>query len=258
MPRLVQPEILDSLSADDPQAIRSRRDLRRVNAWMGNTRLLATLAASLAPLPSAPRVIELGAGDGAGAAGLLRRLRLRPGRLDLVDCAPVADPAVVVRLREAGWEVTTPVADVGIFLQNDVGPRADLIVANLFLHHFTDDALRRVFAAVAARADRFIACEPRRSAVSLAGARLLWAIGCNAVTRHDAVVSVRAGFRAGELPALWPVAAGWRLRDAAGFPFSQLFAAERAEASEGMSGRAKDAKGAKGGSTGRAEPGYAV
>lgn len=227
MTRLVQSEILDTLSADDPQAIRSRCDLRRVNAWMGNPRLLATLAASLAPLPPAPRIVELGAGDGAGTAGLLRRLRLRPGRLDLVDRAAVADPAVVGRLREVGWQVNTPVADAETFLQNDSGPRADLIVANLFLHHFTDDALRRLLAAVAERCDRFIACEPRRSAWSLAGARLLWAIGCNAVTRHDAAVSVRAGFRSGELPALWPGGTGWRLRDSAGFPFSQLFAAEK-------------------------------
>lgn len=232
MTRRVQPEILDTLSADDPQAIRSRRDLRRVNAWMGNTRLLATLAASLAPLPSVPRIVELGAGDGAGAAGLLRRLRVRPGRLDLVDRAAVADPAIVAGLRAAGWQVTTPVADAEAFLQNEPGPRADLIVANLFLHHFDDEALRRLLGAAAARANRFIACEPRRSAMSLAGARLLWAIGGNAVTRHDAVVSVRAGFRTGELSALWPAAAGWRLREAAGFPFSQLFAAERAEATE--------------------------
>lgn len=227
MPRLVQPELLDSLPAGDPQAVRSRRDLRRVNAWMGNARLLATLAASLTPLPPVPRIIELGAGDGDGAAGLLRRVRAGPGRLDLVDCAAVADPSVLAGLRLAGWQVTTPVADAESFLQNDPGPRADLIVANLFLHHFDDDALRRLLAAVAVCSDRFIACEPRRSPLALAGARMLWAIGGNAVTRHDAVVSVRAGFRPGELPALWPAGAAWRLRDARGFPFSQLFAAER-------------------------------
>ena len=232
MPRLVQPELLDTLPPEDPAAVRSRRDLRRVNAWMGNLRLLASLVRGLSPLPPAPRIVELGAGDGTLAACLVRRLRLPPGRLDLVDRAGVADPAVVARLRNAGWQVTAPVADAESFLQDDPGPRADLIVANLFLHHFDDDALRRLLAAVAAKAGRFIACEPRRSAMSLAGTRLLWAIGASAVTRHDAAVSVRAGFRPGELPALWPSAAGWRLCDVAGFPFSQLFAAEHAEASE--------------------------
>lgn len=227
MTRLVQPELLDALPADDPRAVASRRDLRRVNAWMGNAGLLATLAASLTPLPPTPRVVELGAGDGTVTARLLRRLRAAPGRLDLVDRAAVAEPAVVTRLRQAGWNVTTPVADAETFLQGDSGPPADLIVANLFLHHFADDALRRLLAGIAARGVRFIACEPRRAALSLTAARLLGAIGCNAVTRHDALVSVRAGFRPGELPALWPAGGGWRLRDALGFPFSQLFAAER-------------------------------
>jgi hypothetical protein len=39
--RLVQPEILDTLPPDDPRALRSRRDLRRVNAWMGNDAIMA-------------------------------------------------------------------------------------------------------------------------------------------------------------------------------------------------------------------------
>ncbi|MFN0067656.1 MAG: hypothetical protein ACKVYV_08480 [Limisphaerales bacterium] len=227
MPRLVQPELLDTLPPDDPEAVHSRRDLRRVNAWMGNARLLARFVGPVTSFPPAPRIVELGAGDGAGAAGLLRRLRLRPGRLDLVDRAAAADPAVIAALRAAGWQVSVPRADAASFLRDDSGPRADLIVANLFLHHFDDASLRRLLAAVAVRGDRFVACEPRRSAWSLAGARLLGLIGCNYVTRHDSVVSVRAGFRTGELAALWPGAAGWRLRDAAGFPFSQLFAAER-------------------------------
>jgi hypothetical protein len=34
--------------------------------------------------------------------------------------------------------------------------------------------------------------------------KLLWLIGCNAVTRHDAAVSMRAGFIRQELSALWP------------------------------------------------------
>jgi hypothetical protein len=39
--RIVQPEMLDTLPPDDPRALRSRRDLRRVNAWMGNAGIMA-------------------------------------------------------------------------------------------------------------------------------------------------------------------------------------------------------------------------
>ena len=41
MNRIVEPELLDTLSPADPRAIRSRRDLRRVNAWMRNPVIMA-------------------------------------------------------------------------------------------------------------------------------------------------------------------------------------------------------------------------
>ena len=41
MTRRVEPELLDELPASDPRAVRSRQDLRRVNAWMGNARIMA-------------------------------------------------------------------------------------------------------------------------------------------------------------------------------------------------------------------------
>jgi hypothetical protein len=50
-------------------------------------------------------------------------------------------------------------------------------------------------------------------------------IGCNAVTRHDAAASVRAGFAGRELSALWPARPGWRLREGRAGLFSHLFVA---------------------------------
>jgi hypothetical protein len=48
------------------------------------------------------------------------------------------------------------------------------------------------------------------------------------VTRHDAVVSVRAGFSGRELSQLWPRAPGWRLDERPQAPFSHLFTARHA------------------------------
>src|SRR5688572_12134903 len=62
MQRLVEPELLDSLPADHPEAIRSRRDLRIINRWMGNARHLARAIYSIEPPPR--KVLELGTGDG--------------------------------------------------------------------------------------------------------------------------------------------------------------------------------------------------
>jgi hypothetical protein len=67
--------------------------------------------------------------------------------------------------------------------------------------------------------------------VSLAGSHLLGLIGCNDVTRHDAVLSVHAGFRGTELSELWREAQpdGWTLRESAAGPFGHLFSASRAQ-----------------------------
>ena len=103
----------------------------------------------------------------------------------------------------------------------------DVMLANLFLHHFPEKSLRALLRLAAARTNWFIACEPRRSLSALTASRLLGFIGCNSVTQHDAVVSVRAGFAGHELSALWPAVAGWRLSERPAGRFSHCFVAQR-------------------------------
>ena len=198
--RSLEPEWLDELPADDPRAVRSRADLRRVNAIMGNARVIAR------HLGEARRVADLGGGDGS----LMRAVERKLGRK--------LDITIVDRI--AGIEVFEFLAAPGEPL--------DAVVANLFLHHLTDHDLRRLFALAVDRAPLFVACEPRRSRLALAGSRLMWLIGANDVTRHDAVASVRAGFTGGELSALWPLAPGWTLTELPALPFSHLFVARHA------------------------------
>jgi len=224
MKRVVEPEWLDCLPAADPRAAASRRDLRRVNWLMGNAAILADALVGAATKP--PRtLVDLGAGDGSLALRLARRLSARwPGlRLMLVDRTPSIAPSTLAAIAETGWQAETVAADAEDWCCSRVG-RADIVVANLFLHHFDDVALSRLLHAVAARAVIFAASETRRGAVALAGSRLLGLIGCNDVTRHDAVVSVRAGFAGGELSALWP-RVGWSLREGPAGWSSHLFVA---------------------------------
>lgn len=217
MERTIEPEWLDVLPASDRRAQRSRADLRRINSLMGNARHLARMLAA-----PALRIADLGAGDGTVMLAVARRLR-RPGvELVLVDRSPSAH---VDDFEQHGWQAATATADAHEFLARR-GPRFDAIVANLFLHHFEDEPLRRLLELAAARTSLFVACEPRRARLPLYASRLLGAIGCNDVTRHDAVVSVRAGFRDDELSRLWPREWGWRLSERAAWPFSHLFVAE--------------------------------
>jgi hypothetical protein len=99
----------------------------------------------------------------------------------------------------------------------------------LFLHHFSCERLQRLLALCANQTGLFVACEPRRSGLARTASQLLWVVGCNDVTRHDAVVSVRAGFNGSELSGLWPKCDPWQLHERPAMLFSHCFVACREE-----------------------------
>ncbi len=222
--RLVQPEMLDELPAADPRAVGSRADLARLNAIMGH----AGIFARLWPVSRPPfHVVEIGAGDGVLCWQLLRRLApaSRPRRLTFVDRQSLLADATRERIEKLGVQVVVVQADVFTWLAR--GEPFDLGLANLFLHHFPETELRSLLGQWAALGKVFLAVEPRRSAVSGVASRMLGLIGCNAVTRHDAAVSVQAGFAGKELSNCWPAAGQWTLVERRAGLFSHQFRAER-------------------------------
>jgi hypothetical protein len=222
--RVIQPEILDELPADDARAIQSRRDLQKVNAFMGHAGMV-TRALRAAPAP--PRLlVELGAGDGTFLLKVAKRVTHRTRvRAVLVDRRPSLSDATRDGFAAIGWDVDTCPSDVFEWLCRPHAEMADVTLANLFLHHFHDNELATLLTLAAQQTRRFIACEPRRSRTGLAGASLLRAIGCNEVTLHDAHISVRAGFLDRELSRLWPPEAGWRLSERRRGLFTHTFVA---------------------------------
>lgn len=243
MARTVLPELLDDLGMQDPRAQRSRRDLRRLHRIMRTeTILLDALRKISLRRPSSPsspplQVLEIGAGDGSLMLGVARALQgvWPPVSLTLLDQHNLLEPSTERCYARAGWHVTAQVGDVLDWANHqpmaEVTPsmgRWDLIVSNLFLHHFEEPQLRVLLDAVAARSNHFIACEPRRTLLALAGSHLVGAVGANAVTRQDAVLSVRAGFLDQELCSLWPEGGGdWTLEEYPAGLFSHCFYAKR-------------------------------
>ena len=227
MIRRVEPELLDELPPGDPQARRSREDLRRLNLLMGHARIVARAFINSNGGDKPKRLVEIGAGDGRFALSLARRLSPRWPNLEvvLVDRQDIVEQQTRRAFGELGWNCDAVQADVFDWLKGSHRWPGDCIVANLFLHHFTDVRLRELLALVAERAKCFVACEPRRYRPVLAASRLLGWIGCSEVTHHDAAVSVRAGFRGKELSGSWPANAGWSFEEGATGLFSHRFVA---------------------------------
>jgi hypothetical protein len=220
--RSIVPELLDSLPASDPRAQRSRRDLALIN---GTMRQSAIMALALARFPAPALLADLGGGDGRFLLDVARRIsrNWRSVKVMVLDRHDIVSRETRAGFEELGWRCEVMTGDIFETLPR---LRADIVMANLFLHHLNDTALARLFDATARQAGGFAACEPRRSRFALAASRMVFALGANDVTRHDAVASVRAGFTGQELSALWP-REGWSLAEQSAFPFSHVFTAIR-------------------------------
>src|SRR5437867_3594158 len=153
MQRRVEPELLDELSANDPFAIQSRGDLQRVNAFMGNPRIMARALQTAFPARKPHRLVELGAGDGTFLLQVARRLSpdWRNVNVTLVDRQALVRPETVSAFESMGWQAERVTMDVFEWLRESVAQPFDAIVANLFLHHFSDARLAELLFAISPR-----------------------------------------------------------------------------------------------------------
>lgn len=229
MKRTVEPELLDELPPEDPRAIHSRRDLHRVNALMRSHRIMADALLAGTNGYSPKHIVDLGAGDGDFLLRVAQRLApLWKGvSASLLDRLSIVPAATLKEFERLDWQAESTIADVFAWARQTPANPAEVVVANLFLHHFSDAQLAGLFRAVSKNVNLFVAVEPRRAALPMFCSRSLWVVGCNAVTRHDAVASVRAGFIGCELSTLWPVADEWILSEKPMGAFSQVFVAQR-------------------------------
>jgi hypothetical protein len=224
MKRVVEPELLDELPKENLRAIHSRRDLQRINFFMGNAVLAERRLRGLFPESPPKRIAELGAGDGTFMLKIAQKFSRdwKNVEIILVDHQELVSPETREKFRRLGCNLKTISADVFHWLSNC--EPVDCIFANLFLHHFEDKKLSELFHLVSMKTTKVFGIEPHRSRGGIFGTKLLWLIGCNDVTRHDAAISVRAGFASNELSALWPEKS-WQLEESDEGLFSHGFLA---------------------------------
>jgi hypothetical protein len=198
MQRTLQPELLDSLPPDHPDALHNRRDLRLTNAITGTHRWIARTVPTL--LQPGERALELGAGTGE----LGRKLAAAGLACDGLDLWPRPDdwPSA------CGWHREDLMRFTGF-------EHYTVVFANFLLHQFSDADLARLGTRLRhANVRAIVACEPVRCRRSQVLFRVLGPVlGANHVSLHDAHVSIAAGFRGEELPrTLGLPPTEWRVR----------------------------------------------
>lgn len=187
--RRVQPEILDGLPPDHPDALHNRRDLRFFNALMGNFRWFALALRN--HLHAGDRLLELGAGEGDLGRYLRKSLPQTFFTYTGLDLWP----------QPKAWP------EKWRWLSKDLSTCPDyahynVILGNLILHQFEDDVLANLGRQWREHARLLVFCEPARSTLHLRQLPLARVAGINYVSRHDARVSIEGGFRERDLPRL--------------------------------------------------------
>lgn len=186
-PRVIQPEILDSLPP--AEAAPSLADLVRINRYLGGHQVLRGLLRR-AGAPERFSLLDVGAASG-DMADAVRRMRPQ-ARVTLLDHVAAHLPAGGDRVCADAFRMPFPDASF------------DYVYCSLFLHHF-DDArvalLLREFGRLSRRA--VLVSDLLRHALAywfLPATR--WLFRWHPVTVHDGRISVAAAFRAAELAGL--------------------------------------------------------
>ncbi|RUT81830.1 methyltransferase domain-containing protein, partial [Mesorhizobium sp. USDA-HM6] len=141
---------------------------------MLQARIMASLLRKFVPKPPG-RILEIGAGDGTFMLAVARRMVKQWPRVELtlLDRVDVLTAELSVDFDRLGWTVAGITADVFDWAERAGGSRYDAITVNLFLHHFDDAGLLRLFSLLAPKAPLLLATEPLRSMPALVAAGLL-------------------------------------------------------------------------------------
>lgn len=197
--RSVQPEILETLPHDHPDALRSREDLFLVNGVMGNHRWIARMMRRHAR--SDWKITEIGAGDGLLSLSLAEQGLCRTQDLHAFDLAP----------RPSLWPADAAWTQGDLFIHPL--PGSEVLTANLFLHHFLPDQLHLLGRRIPPETRMILAAEPARYRIHTLMGRFFCSLAeLNWVTRYDMQVSIRAGFRRMELPRSLGLRDDWQIQ----------------------------------------------
>ena len=196
--RVIQPELLDTLPQDDPHAIRAREEMVMVNGIMGNHRWIERMIHRHREVGW--RITELGAGDGTLSLRLLESGCGTEATLHAFDLAPRPK----LWPKAAHWTCGDVLAQAL--------PETEIVIANLFLHHFTQEQLLLIGSQLSPATRLIVAAEPaRRWIYSVLGRLFCEVAELNHVQRFDMQASIRAGFHGQELQQALGLGHEWQV-----------------------------------------------
>ena len=213
--RAIDPELLD-LGVPEEEAVRSLRDLQRVNRWLGGRRSL--LRAVRPFLADGGRLLDVGCGSADLPAEVVART---PAAI-----SAIAVDVKLLHLRQAPRTVRRVVGDARAL---PFPPASfDVVAASLFLHHFDGPEVAALLAALFRMARRaLVVNDLHRALVPFLFARSVFPFAfASRVSVADGLLSIRRGFRPHELRQAFRDAAIPGVRVDRRFPYRLVAVAE--------------------------------
>ncbi len=214
--RATEPELLDE-GVPEAEALKSLRDLRRVNRWLGGRRALRR---ALRPfLTPGARLLDVGCGSADMPAWLAGR-DPRPGLVVGLD-------RQLLHVRQAPAVVRPVVGDVRAL---PFPARSfDVVTASLFLHHFDAEEAPAVLRGLFALArGALVVNDLHRAHVPWLFARAVFPFAFESrVSVEDGLLSIRRAFRPAELREAFRQAGLPGVRVRRSFPYRLVAVARR-------------------------------
>jgi ubiquinone/menaquinone biosynthesis C-methylase UbiE len=220
-------ELLDAPAVDDATLRRNLADIRRINAVLGWTRYAAAYVVRTVMAEGATHfsLLDVAAGSADIAIAIARRARAR-GITATVVATDLSEQVVRIAVEESA-----AVTGVRIERQDALDLRYpvdafDVALCTLALHHFDPEAATTVLRNLGRVGRRVVVFDAARSPVAYAGAWLLTRLlRMDAMTRHDAPMSVARAYRRDELAAMARNAGLRDVRVWVAFPYRLALAA---------------------------------
>jgi len=202
--RIYQDELLDAGAGNDQDVARNLKDIRRVNRWLGGTRVvIEALSAAIGRTTDSFSLLDVGTGS-ADIPGAVFKWCQRRGIQSSIAAVDVSARNLKVARNRLGVSPAVELVQADS-LALPFGERSfDFVVASMFLHHFKDEDVVKLlesFAIVARRA--VIVNDLLRDLVPYYLTQTIGRLlATSFLTRNDAPVSVLRGFTADELSRL--------------------------------------------------------
>ena len=196
-------EVLDTPDADPADAAREYRFMPRINRWLGGTAVVRRFIRRhwrRRGRSGALHVLDIGAGGGDIAKALLAWARRRG--LDLrMTCLENNPTGADLARQRLGRDDRASIVQEDVFAHCPERPY-DLAVGSLFFHHLPDGRVVELVERLRGFVRHAVLINDLwRSGVHYAGGWVL-TLGLPPTARHDALLSIRRGFRQAELRAL--------------------------------------------------------